>query len=167
MVGEPGAGRDRRWQSEQSLSDEKRRLGLQLMKCVSAMQFTLPGIPSVYYGDEAGMEGYRDPFNRLYYPWGSENKELIAWYQTLGKIRKENPCLKQGDFHPVSEALGCVAYARSCPGSALLTIANRNPHPITYYLPPDWFNAQILIGGSGYATDCVEVDACSSVILRR
>ncbi len=167
MVGEPGAGRDRRWQVEQKLSEEKRQLGLQLMKCVSAMQFTLPGIPSIYYGDEAGMEGYRDPFNRLYYPWGRENQELIAWYRTLGRIRKENPCLAQGEFYPVSEALGCVAYVRACPDNALLTIANRNTHPITYYLPPDWYGAEILIGGSGFATDCVEIGACSSVILKR
>ena len=40
------------------------------MKMASAIQYTLPGVPSLYYGDEAGMEGYQDPFNRGCYPWG-------------------------------------------------------------------------------------------------
>ena len=40
----------------------------------SFLQFTLPGAPSIYYGDEAGMEGYRDPFNRRTFPWGREDE---------------------------------------------------------------------------------------------
>ena len=39
--------------------------------------------PCVYYGDEAGMEGYRDPFNRGCYPWGEEDPDLLAWYRCV------------------------------------------------------------------------------------
>lgn len=42
----------------------------------SFLQFTLPGAPSIYYGDEAGMEGGKDPFNRRTYPWGREDTDL-------------------------------------------------------------------------------------------
>ena len=72
LGGEPLNGRDREWQSKTKLSQEQRSKGLALLKLASLMQYTLPGIPCVYYGDEAGMEGYRDPFNRVCFPWGHE-----------------------------------------------------------------------------------------------
>ena len=53
------------------------------------LQMTLPGIPCIYYGDEAGMEGYRDPFNRCPYPWGREDKEIFGWYKKLISLRKD------------------------------------------------------------------------------
>ena len=52
------------WQAERYLNGQQYMYGISLMKCAMVLQFFLPGIPSVYYGDEAGMEGYRDPFNR-------------------------------------------------------------------------------------------------------
>lgn len=73
LGGEPLNGRDREWQSKTKLSQEQRSKGLALLKLASLMQYTLPGIPCVYYGDEAGMEGYRDPFNRVCFPWGHED----------------------------------------------------------------------------------------------
>ena len=60
------------------------------------MQFTLPGVPCIYYGDEAGMEGYRDPFNRACYPWGHEDEDLIAWYRYLGLLRQEHGDILKG-----------------------------------------------------------------------
>lgn len=56
----------------------------------SVLQFTLPGIPSIFYGDEAGLQGFDDPINRRPYPWGSEDKEILAHYKKLGRIRREN-----------------------------------------------------------------------------
>jgi glycosidase len=70
LAGESCEYRDRFWQSTHSLDDSAYRRGLHLMKMASALQFTLPGVPSIYYGDEAGMQGYKDPFNRCCYPWG-------------------------------------------------------------------------------------------------
>ncbi len=167
MVGESCENRDRLWQSQQKLSEEQRKIGLKMMRCVSAMQFTLPGIPCIYYGDEVGAEGYKDPFNRGCYPWGNENEELLEWYRALGKIREENRCLKDGSFEPISEAAGCVAYARHSYGNSLLTIANRNSHSITYYLQPSWHGAEPILGGSGFDRYSVEISAYSAVILRK
>ena len=88
MAGEPLDGKDREWQANTKLDDEHKKLGVKLLKVASAMQFTLPGFPCIYYGDEAGIEGYRDPFNRCCYPWGKENKELIEWHKKLADVRK-------------------------------------------------------------------------------
>ena len=58
------------------------------LKMLTALQMALPGIPSVYYGDEAGMEGEADPYNRATYPWGKENTSILEWYYKITKIRK-------------------------------------------------------------------------------
>ena len=165
MVGESCEGRDRRWQASRTLTEGQLEIGVQMLKTAAAIQFTLPGVPSIYYGDEAGMTGYKDPFNRGCYPWGNENSELIEWYQALGKIRKENAALYDGSFHPVSEAAGCIAYVRSTYGNRIMLIANRNVHPITYYLPTDWHGAKLLLGGNGIDYTSVDIPAYGAVIL--
>ncbi len=166
-VGESCDGRDRRWQAQQKLSDEQRKIGIEMMKALSAMQFTLPGIPSIYYGDEAGLEGCKDPFNRGCYPWGKESEELLDWYRKLGKIRRSSPALVDGDFTPVSEAMGCIAYARNGRNSRILTIANRNVHPITYNLPSEWHGARLLLGGTDIHYTSVDIPAYGAVILSK
>ena len=60
------------------------------LKMAALLQFTLPGIPSIYYGDEAGLTGFEDPLNRAAFPWGRENTQLLAFYRRLGAFRKEH-----------------------------------------------------------------------------
>lgn len=121
------------------MTQEETRRGKKLLKLISSMQFTLPGIPSIYYGDEAGETGGVDPFNRGCYPYGKEDSDLLRHYRFLGRLRKEHGCLADGEFIPVSQTLGCVAYERKGRGEILITVANRNPHPIDYILPEDGF----------------------------
>ena len=148
LAGEDCEGTDREWQCSHWLSPEQYELGLQLERIAAGLQFTLPGIPSLYYGDEAGMQGYKDPFNRGCFTWDSIHTEISSWYTWLGLLRKTCPVLKQGHFVPISGSLGVVAYARideehpdiSSTGDALVVLANANPHPITYYLPQELMN---------------------------
>ncbi len=156
--------RTREQQSGFVLDEEQYALGKRLLKFASALQYTLPGIPSLYYGDEAGMQGGKDPFNRGCFPWGNEDAELTEWYRLLGKIRRENPCLADGEFSPVSAMLGCVAYARIGKAERMLLIANHNNHPITYDLPAQWHNSAELIRDEDVGMS-VEVDATGVVIL--
>ena len=50
----------------------------------------MKGIPILFYGTEAGVAGYKDPFNRKTYPWQQENKDLRQFYIGLGAMRKNN-----------------------------------------------------------------------------
>ena len=102
-------------------------------------QFMLTGAASIYYGDEAGTDGGEDPFNRGCYPWGKEDDELIEHYRFLGRLRKEHSVFKDGEFVPVSDALGCVAYERRNGSEAIMTVANRNNHSIVYVLPEEGY----------------------------
>lgn len=167
LAGESCAYRDRYWQSTHSMTHEQYSYGTELLKMASALQFTLPGVPSIYYGDEAGMEGYKDPFNRRCYPWGNENTELVEWYKKLGEIRKNNKVFVDGNFEILSAVAGCVAYSRKKDSEAILVIANSNPHSITYYVKEEWSNAEDLLGNSFVRGTLADVGAKSTIILRQ
>ena len=148
LGGEPLNGRDREWQSRTKLSQEQRSRGLALLKLASLMQYTLPGIPCVYYGDEAGMEGYRDPFNRGCFPWGHEDAELVNWYRSLGKIRHSCEVLKQGTLEPYYADDDCFVYVRSdeAVGQKLLVAVNRTAQRTQLCMVQEWETASALLG---------------------
>ena len=83
------------------------------LRMASFLQFVLPGAPSVYYGDEAGMEGYADPFNRRTYPWGREDPDLLAHYRRLGQLRRDNPALRSPAIEFFAAADGRLGFLRS------------------------------------------------------
>lgn len=167
LAGESCAYRDRRWQSTHSLDEKEYRYGMRLLMAASAMQFALPGVPTIYYGDEAGMQGYKDPFNRRCYPWGKENEELVEWYKKLGEIRSKNSVFKDGKFEILSAVAGCVAFSRKNDDEAILVISSSNPHPITYYVKSEWCDAYDLLGNGRVAANMVDIEEKSTVILKR
>ena len=59
------------------------------LKIASAIEFMLPGIPSIYYGDEIGMQGFEDPMNREPMAWDNINEEVHSHYVALGQIRRD------------------------------------------------------------------------------
>ncbi len=148
-----------------ALTRKQRKKSLLLMKLISAVQFTLPGVPSIFYGDEAGMEGGRDPFNRGCYPWGSEDKNLLSHFKLLGNIRKDCPALIDGTFEPVSAENSCLAFSRTGRGNAVLTVANRSETDIVFRLNKKWSHSKVLLGNETIAGGNIKVAACSAVIL--
>ena len=106
------------------LSDEEVTLAKKRLRLASALQFTLPGVPCVYYGDEAGMEGGIDPFNRICYPWGHEDKELVSWYAKLAKIRKNNKCFRDGVYTLIEARAGLFAFTRGEGNKRVLIAVN-------------------------------------------
>lgn len=140
--------------------------GRRALKLAAVLQYTLPGVPSVYYGDEAGLQGYKDPFNRGCYPWGRENQALLAFYRRLGTLRRALTCLKDGTIAFLSSVLGCTAFVRENGGEAILVIANRNEQKIAYNLPDTWqFTSEIL--HENPVTSFVHVPAMGCVILKK
>ena len=82
------------------------------LKIASLLQFTLCGVPSIYYGDEAGMQGYVDPLNRKCYPWGKEDKEIISWYKFLSKLRNTYDAFTDGDYEEIYADNGMFVFKR-------------------------------------------------------
>ena len=104
---------------------------IEKLKIATLLQFTLCGVPSIYYGDEIGMEGYADPLNRRTFPWGKENKELLKWYKFLSGIRKKYSALSCGDYQEIYANNGVFVFKRYDDESELLIAINASPKTIT------------------------------------
>ncbi len=135
LAGEPSNGRGRRWQAEQQLSPEQRERGIKMLKAATTLQYCLPGVPCIYYGDETGMEGYRDPFNRGCYPWNDQNTELIHYFVQLGDLRKSHSVFAEDEFVPMSLADNVVAFERRNGEERLLCVVNCCDQPREICLP--------------------------------
>jgi len=115
--------------SKRRISRNRLDLAYERLMMASFLQYMLPGSPSLYYGDEAGMEGHKDPFNRRTYPWGKEEPILLAHYKALGAIRKQEEVLRLGDiqfFYAGDRRLG---FSRILNGRKLKIYVNRNSDP--------------------------------------
>lgn len=119
------------------LSPARRQLGLKRLRLAALVLFTFPGAPTVYYGDEAGMEGWEDPFNRAGYPWGQEDFELKSFFSSLVHLRREQPALQTGQLHWRWTAGSLLVFARELDGQLLTTVVNAADTPQTLTLP--WF----------------------------
>lgn len=128
----------------------------------SVLQFTLPGIPSIFYGDEAGLQGFDDPINRRPYPWGSEDKEILAHYKKLGRIRRENRAVFSGGFNMRDEN-GLVAYERASGDDEILIAVNAGADGKTLFINKEYTS---LYNNKEYK-DVVDVPGGSFVILKK
>lgn len=163
-LGRGDIGRHENGRDRGILTEEQYQKGVCLLKLASVLQFTLPGVPCVYYGDEVGLAGGEDPFNRACFPWGNENAELLGHYRTLGRIRKLCPAFIDGEFNCISSALGCIAYERNSESGSALIIANANCHGIEYTVPERWRGASTLFGSAADGLN-VPLGAYSAAIL--
>ncbi len=96
--------------------------------------YTFPGSPTVYYGDEAGMEGYEDPLNRRTFPWGQEDEGLLRWYRRLGQLRGDRPSLQQGDICYLYADGSGLALRRQWDGEVTTAAMNSGKEPLTMTL---------------------------------
>lgn len=110
-----------------------RRRGQDRLLIAAALQYTLPGMPSVYYGDEAGMQGWDDPINRRPYPWDSPDTNLIDYYKTLGRVRQSVASCLAGyvRFVPMG---GLLVMLRGSENNQIAVVANTTDKPISCML---------------------------------
>jgi len=115
-------------------SEEALQRALELEKLCALVQYTIPGVPSLYYGDEQGMCGVCDPFNRL--PFKEGEKQLHDFYCELAALRNSDPALSTGHacFMAASADLLLIfryikdnadVFGDKCENSAWLIAVNR------------------------------------------
>jgi len=117
--------------SKSKLSDEELKQGIKLLKIAVLLQMTLPGIPCIYYGDEAGAEGWKDPFNRRCYPWGNENKEILNYYMFITALRKKNKVLASGKYRCLIHDKDVFAFERFDDKERIIIAVNLSDSEIT------------------------------------
>lgn len=102
----------------------QRSVAFHRLKNAVLLQMTLPGIPCIYYGDEAGMEGYKDPFNRCPYPWGREDAKIYGWYKKLIGIRQSEKAFVSHSFGVITVKNGLFAFTRGNGNEKLVVYTN-------------------------------------------
>lgn len=104
-------------------------LGKERMKLAVTFLMGYPGMPTIYYGDEAGQYGSSDPDCRRTYPWGHEDKDLIAYYRKVINVRNKHKALfAHGDVNTLKAEGNIYAFARTAvdgSGQAAVVALNR------------------------------------------
>ena len=126
LVGESPEGKTRTELSNIKLGKTERERGKKLLMAAYLLLITLPGVPSIYYGDEAGMEGYGDPLCRGFFPWGSEDAELTAYFSLISKIKRKETILSDGDIFVRFADADVACIERICEKKAIVTVVNRS-----------------------------------------
>lgn len=149
-VGGDGKDHDKDWRAAFRMSGEQRQRGKARLRLGALVLFAFPGSPTIYYGDEAGMEGFEDPFNRGTYPWGREDEELLAWYTALGAARGALPALREGELAWVEARGRLLAFQRGGGRQAVLAAVNAGDGEESLSLPwpaRDWMTGAVLPAG--------------------
>ena len=141
LAGPPDPG-SREEQKKIQLTKHMKNRGAALMKMAFALQMVYPGCPCTYYGDEIGMDGFRDPFNRRTFPWGKESewqKDMLSAFRNLSELRRKYEVLRCGDvemihadgddliFDRILDEQGKDHFGKVCEGpKKILCIMNRS-----------------------------------------
>lgn len=145
LAGNDGSEIPRAQRTHHQLSQEERMIGGLRERMMLRFILSVPGMPCIYYADEAGMEGCADPFCRRTYPWGHEDQEMMAYYRRLIRMRRDSRVLQTGEcdfIAPCGDVLGVVRYIengvdalgeRAGNGFAI-TFINRSAQPVDLYL---------------------------------
>ena len=127
------------------------------------LQMTLPGVPCVYYGDERGMEGFRDPYNRAAFPWDGGRMDCATVFRNAIAVRKALPVLTTGDFEPFADGEDVFGFwRRGEDGECVCVLANASLHDAhTVRVPMAGEAVSDVVSGTAPAV----VDGCAEAFL--
>ncbi|MDE6189145.1 MAG: glycoside hydrolase family 13 protein [Clostridia bacterium] len=125
------SGTDKAYRRDFRMNADSYALAKKRLALAAALQFTLPGIPSIFYGDERGIQGYEDPLCRRTIDWSGCDSELLAHYKRLGQIRKKYSDVLLGETFFESQD-GLLALCRKSGKKIIKTIANNTDCVKTY-----------------------------------
>lgn len=115
-------------------------IGKARLRLAALLQATLPGAPTIYYGDEVGVTGASDPDDRRTYPVSGGDRDLRAWYRTVLSARAANPVLREGDLRFLASDSGsrAVVFGRTQPGEVAIVAVNPDrTRTVTLSIPTD------------------------------
>jgi len=149
------------------LSECQYILAKKRLKLLSLIQMTFPGVPCIYYGDEAGVQGFEDPYNRRTYPWGNEDMDLLEWYRKITKLRAKNTELQKGLWQPYDAGDDLFVYERIDGDKTCLCLFNRNSKAIHLYEDPKYINSEgiDLLTDATVSLDTIVIEPLSYAII--
>ena len=119
------------------LSPAELARGQKKLRLAAMLLYSFPGSPTLYYGDEAGMQGFEDPLNRGTYPWGGEDGSLLAFFRRLGQLRAERISMQCGIIRYLHAQSGGLVVERLHGTERTVTALNAGDTPLELTLPWD------------------------------
>lgn len=119
------------------LSPAELARGQKKLRLAAMLLYSFPGSPTLYYGDEAGMQGFEDPLNRGTYPWGGEDGSLLAFFRRLGQLRAERISMQCGIIRYLHAQGGGLVVERLHGTERTVTALNAGDTPLELTLPWD------------------------------
>lgn len=162
LGGEADEGEENAVLAARRMTDAQRRRATQLLCCGYVLLAALPGIPCIYYGDEAGMEGYHDPFNRRPFPWHAIDPTLHHCFQEVNRIRAAEPLFAAETFRTLDSPADTFACCRETAEACLTVVANRGEQPCRWTLAEP--SLELRTGRT--VTDWVEIPPFTTVYLK-
>ena len=135
------------------LSPAERERGTLLLKLAAVVLYAFPGSPTIYYGDEAGMEGFEDPSNRRTYPWGHEDAALLDYFRTLGALRASRESLQSGDIRYLYAFGRVLCFARQAEDETTICAVNAGADAVDVLLPWEAALAHDAISGQSFLAE--------------
>ena len=120
---------------EKKISSDEYLRGAEMVKLAFALMFTLPGIPCIYYGDEVGMTGFKDPFNRGFMKWQGGNENILDCVREIAGARKSFTAFSDGEIEFLLAENGAVAFLRKGKKETALVAVNRGEQTVSINLP--------------------------------
>lgn len=145
------------------LDEGRASLAMSRLWLTVLLQMTLPGVPCVYYGDERGMEGFRDPYNRAAFPWDGGRMDCATVFRNAIAVRKALPVLTTGDFEPFADGEDVFGFwRRGEDGECVCVLANASLHDAhTVRVPMAGEAVSDVVSGAAPAV----VDGCAEAFL--
>lgn len=129
---------DRNWQNNYKLNSDQYNYSKEVYKSYIATLAFLPGILSIFYGDEVGVEGMGNLSNRKPFPWTKKDTELLEFFRTIGKIRKKESFLETADLKIYDINNNYFQFERTNNNEKALITVNRTDYNTNFYIPDEY-----------------------------
>lgn len=156
---------DLEWQKNYQLSFEEYQRGKEIYKAYLYVLTFFPGILSIFYGDEVGLQGMGNLANRRPFPWHNIDKDLLKFFQSLGEIRQKEQFLEEADLEIIEINNEYIMFKRHTLTESILIAVNRSNGKIKIFLPEEYtdYEKTYFLGKSSKE----ELDSYGALVLKK
>ncbi len=153
------------WQKDYTLSEEEYDRGKEIYKAYLSVLTFFPGILSIFYGDEVGLQGMGNLANRRPFPWNKEDLDLLTFFRTLGHIRNRESFLAEAELEILDINREYMMFKRYTSKEEAIILVNRSDGRVKVEIPSEYESSeQIYFLGE---TTSKELDSHGALVLKK
>ena len=135
---------DRAYCDRFKLTKEEYERGKEILKSHITTLAFMPGILSIFYGDEAGVDGLGNLSNRKTFPWGNEDQDLVEFFTSIGKVRLNNKFLEQAELNMLKVNRDYLMFERTTDNESAIAAINRTDQNQPIELPEEYQDKEVI-----------------------